>query len=691
MHFRLYIHALVFTAVTVVAAKSPWAQEQSLSVNTTGMIGLNTVPSARMDPAGTMRGGVSTSDPYNHAFLGMQIAKPLYINLRQSMEISSVGDNPQMVYPGMDIKLRLKEEGRYAPEIAFGMNSALGHRRFSSEYFALSKRWHDWDFTLGAAWGRLGSAGHIKNPLARISSHFDKDRDYSDNNASSPSDWFTGDQIGFFGGVEYSTPLQGLSLKADFNGEAYEGETSSFDFKEPSPWSFGFNYSAKDWVSFGMSALGTDKIMARLTFQHNIFNWKKTKSYKDSDPLKFRARQSDYTSRNIARDNAEDDGINIGKTRIKDHDFSAVLHMNDYQPSTMQIGRAARHLTAKAGPIIETITIIPVNKGLRGKAVTFSRRDLEQAIARSAGSPEEIWQDVKFSDDKKSISRKTRERRITFAPELQLSIGEEETTHLYRTSLLLDERKEWRYGITTGNSFRLNLANNLHRLSKYRDFNLDSARRDVEAFAMNRVNLERSFLSFMRTPLPDFHLSATAGYLEEMYAGYGGEVLYRPFDSPFAIGAEAWNIYKRDPTTALSLGLWNGPIFTGHANIFYAVPGTDITTFAKIGRFIGGDVGVNTGAQMQFGNGVKLRGSISVTNSDDKDVFNSDRNLYAGIQLAIPLGDIKFVPEGSEARMKFAPIGRDDAAIIDKPYDLYEATEPTSYRHLAQNWQGVLD
>lgn len=185
-----------------------------------------------MDEEGTMRVGIATSDPYNHAFIGFQIAKPLYVNLRQSMLVSSITKEPSRVYPGMDIKLRIAKEGRYHPNIVFGMNSVLGHERFSSEYFALSKRYYDFDFTGGMAWGRLGSRGHIKNPLSNLTQHFDHDRDSTDENAASPSDWFTGEQIGFFGGVEYFTPLRGLSLKADFNADAYKGEKESLILKD---------------------------------------------------------------------------------------------------------------------------------------------------------------------------------------------------------------------------------------------------------------------------------------------------------------------------------------------------------------------------------------------------------------------------------------------------------------------------
>jgi hypothetical protein len=193
----------------------------------------------------------------------------------------------------------------------------------------------------------------------------------------------------------------------------------------------------------------------------------------------------------------------------------------------------------------------------------------------------------------------------------------------------------------------------------------------------------------MHTLTPSTHIALTGGYLEEMYAGAGGEILYRPFDSPFAIGAEGWYALKRDPATPLALGLRGDHTWTGHVNMFYDVPDTDITAYAKIGRFLGGDVGITGGAQTQFENGMKLRGYVTATNSDDKDVFDSDRNMIAGFQIAVPLGSVKFIPEGSEARVNIANIGRDDGQTLDTPYSLHDVTEPVSYRHLGRNWQEV--
>lgn len=689
--FRILLcHAAVLSGLFFGNEKVAYANESGespFSVNTTGSIGLNTVPSARMDEAGAARIGISHSDPYNHAFLGMQIAKPLYINLRQSMLVSSAGEKPRRVYPGMDIKLRLAEEDRYMPEIAFGMDSAIGHKRHSSEYFALSKRIYDFDFTGGIAWGRLGSAGQIRNPLARLSSHFNQDRDYTNENAAGPHEWFTGKDIGFFAGVEYFTPIEGFSLKADVGSDRYPGEVVTSDYKKPAAWSLGFNYSPKDWIDFGASVIGGDKVMARLTFQNGLFGFP-GKSYKDDDGRVIKA--ADKSDRDKAKKEAIKAGIAMGKVRADKTDISGVVHLNDYQPVAMQIGRAARHMAANAGPEISTITVIPVRTNVRGKAITFSRRDLESAIVQRRGSPEEIWQDATFHDDFRSISEDPAPRKYKIFPEIGFSFGEEDTSHLHRVSIVGEETKRHKWGFVTGNAVRLNIEDRLYQIDKIRAPAADPVRSDVSHFARNIVTLDRSFASWMTTIRPDFHLALTAGYLEEMYAGAGGEVLYRPFESPFAVGVEMWRAHKRNPDSVMAMDVESEANYTGHLNLFYEVPDSDVTLFAKAGKYLGGDVGATAGLETKFGS-VKVKGYVTATNERDRDAFGKDTSYFGGIQLSMPLGNIPYVPEGSEARMKFEPMGRDAGQVLEKPVSLYETTEPMSYRHLGRNWQEVLE
>ena len=108
-----------------------------------GQLGLNTIPSARMDESGTARIGIGTVDPYIHGFIGFQLAEPFYVSLRQSGETSDILGDPDRLYPGVDFKLRLLEESRYLPDISLGVQSATGHKRMGGEYLVATKRYND--------------------------------------------------------------------------------------------------------------------------------------------------------------------------------------------------------------------------------------------------------------------------------------------------------------------------------------------------------------------------------------------------------------------------------------------------------------------------------------------------------------------------------------------------------------------
>ena len=95
-----------------------------------GSLGLNIVPNARMDEVGTVR-------------LGIQIADPLNVTIRQTAEISGITDDPIQLYPGIDLKLRLLTETRSRPEVSVGLQSAIGHKRQAGEilYRPFNKRY----------------------------------------------------------------------------------------------------------------------------------------------------------------------------------------------------------------------------------------------------------------------------------------------------------------------------------------------------------------------------------------------------------------------------------------------------------------------------------------------------------------------------------------------------------------------
>lgn len=684
-------------AIICAAGTTRAAPSQKYSPALTGFLGLNTIPSARMDEVGTVRIGVSTLDPYLHGYIGIQIAAPLHINIRQTAEISNITESPKHLYPGVDLKLRIMKENAYRPEISLGLQSAFGHKRMAGEYIALSKRYNNFDFTTGLGWGRFGSAGHFHNPFKILGDHFDHNRNPNSDAPNTPNDWFTGDKIGLFAGVEYFLPYDGLSLKLDYGADRYTVEKNSFDYKAPAPWGIGLAYTYNDWLSAGIGMQGTDKVMGRISLQSNPSKWPLThKTY--SKPKPFYKQRSTHLNIAGMKNAVANEDIRLTNIRNKGQSLFATLDISAGTPAPQQIGRALRHIAAHSGQNIEEIIITPRHAHLTGSAVKIIRSDVENYLDNNLSSPQEIWKNTEFVV---SASNKTntipflstmginRQTTFTFSLKNQISLSEEESGILYRSSAFLNAQSSPFSGVLTGTSLRLNLGNNLGNssyLNKTRPVEL------AKSYAQTRFSLENAYIGYTHSFTPALHFMASAGYLEERYARLGGEILYRPFSSRFALGAEIWNVTPRQTDTLLNMGLYAGQsTITGHINGWYDLPHHDMTVHARAGRFIAGDVGGSLGLEKTFENGAKLTGHVSISNYSDTDIYGGTTHAYHSLKLTLPLGSLPYISTGSEIRTEITPFDRVTAQSINPPRRLFEMTENFTLDHMAKHWTNILD
>lgn len=674
-------------AVSLVAQPiAVWAQDSPHSPTLYGQLGLNTVPSARMDQVGTVRAGVSTLDPYIHGYLGFQIAQPLYVSLRQTAESSTLTNDPRRLFPGVDFKLRLMKESAWRPELSIGMQSAFGHKRTSGEYIAASKRIDNFDLTAGLGWGRFGSAGHFANPLGTLLNHFEKDRALDGEDPVEPEDWFTGKEVGVFAGMEYFTPWDGVSLKADIGADRYEAEKASFGFNAPAPWTLSVNYAPAPWADVSLGMAGADKIFARLNLQDAFRNWPGRGAAKSPPPALLPGRPTaPFPPQNI----------NTLKVEYGNADAApSLLSLSAYEPTARQIGRAVRHLGNNTPGDVNAYRILPYHLGLRGPVITLMRRDFETALLQKQGSPQEIWRNASLDSGAENFTpthSSFKSWNVNFTLDNDVSLSEVDTGILYRTALLVDVKRELGFNLTSGYQGRMNIRDNLHRLDDFRAESLLPVRSNVDDFTDRTFALDRSYISWIRNMSDSVYAGITTGYLEEMYGGLGGEILYRPFGKTYALGAEAWQVFKRDPRTALNLGFSGDSLLTGHVTGYYEVPDTGMTASLKLGRYLAEDVGGTLSLTHSFDNGARVEGFLTATDLADVDVFDSATHLYSGLRFSLPIGNIPYIGRGSSIKIDAAPIGRDAGQTIDVPLPLYDVTEPLSYRAITQSWTGILD
>lgn len=689
---------LTFTLLTCLTASKAKA-EPVRHTTVLGSLGLSLIPSARMDEPGTIRAGISTLDPYTHGALGLQIARPLYIGMRQSAEVSSLNDDALRLYPGVDVKLRLLEEGAYHPEISLGWLGAVGHKRMAGEYLVASKQFENWDFSAGLGWGRYGSAHTFGNPLSIFGSHFKKGRSLDGEEPNGPQDWFTDEDIGLFAGVEYAAPwIDGLSLSAEWGADRYLAEKTALEFGAPAPWALGVHYSPRDEVSLSTALVGGEKIMASLTLQSALSKWPGKLFKRDKQVREpVRPYRTGMTLPAEMELSAERNDLVLHDTRASYSRARAELEIPQNLSTPRSIGLALPHMNNHAGETVEALEVRPAYMGLKGPVIRLNRRDITQTLGLQSGSPQEIWRNIEFNPDAEDEMTLTGRARTTYDNSLrlmldeQLSLSEEDHGLLHRTSILLDGTTTTDIGLLGGLGFRLNLTDNLGHLDDYRFAPPLPVRSNVATFAKNRIGLEHLYGGFAHSLTPDLHVATAAGYLEEMYAGFGGDILYRPFRSTWAVGAEGWLAFKRDPNTSLNMGFSGDRVFTGHLKAYYEFPETDMTVEARLGRYLNEDIGATLALNQRFDHGMNVRGFVTATDQSDFDVFGGTTNLYAGLEFTMPIGNIPIIPQNTVIRVKAAPLGRDTGQALENPVDLYTMTEPLSYRHITQYWNDIVD
>jgi len=668
---RLIVYFCLFPLSFSVCPPAHSQDERAnYSPATSGFLGLNTVPSARLNKAGTIRGGVSALDPFVHGFIGAQITTPLYVQFRQTSETSGIFNDADKLLPGVDLKLRLVKEGPRHPAIAIGVQSALGHRRMSGEYLAMSKRYNNWDFTAGIGWGRYGTAKHFNNPLGIFGTHFDQNRDLIGEDPNTPSDWFTGEHIGLFGGVEYFLPYDGLSLKFDYGSDRYASETRLSDYEAPSPWGIGLAYNYKGWAHAALGMQGTDKVMGRISFSASPAKWP-FQNYLPPD-------KGERYIKNTA----------VASGRLK-----GSITLPNHANAPDFIGLAARHALTEDNQDFNEIALTLKSQNLTGPTIHLSKSDIEHAAYHHDRSPNEIWQNTSLSTNADALTllpeKSAPAINFLIGIENELSLSEEDSGTLYRTSAVVGAESTSTLGFMGAAHLRINLLDNLDNLHELRPQALLPVHSDIDRFADNTVNADRLFGAYTQSFTPELHAGLSAGYLEEFYAGFGGELLYRPINSRFALGAELWQAFRRDPETSLSVGLNGQQVTTGHANIWYDIPRHDVTAKLSAGRFLAGDTGLSFSLEKEFLNGALLTGQISLSNASDPDIFGNTTHAYHSIGLTLPLGSIPYITEGSYIKTKLSPLGRDIAQRINKPIDLFEMTNPFTSDHIAKHWQKI--
>ena len=219
--------------------------------------------------------------------------------------------------------------------------------------------------------------------------------------------------------------------------------------------------------------------------------------------------------------------------------------------------------------------------------------------------------------------------------------------------------------------------------SLYEDYNttrlsdsvLPHVRSDfVNYFSKGKHGLSQLQVDYRFRVAPDVFGIARAGYLESMFAGFGGELLWRPENQRWALGANVYQVWQRGFTRAFNLQSYN--VLTGHVSLYYASPWYDLNLMLSAGRYLAGDSGMTVQVTRRFASGVEIGAFMTRTNVSAADF--GEGSFDKGIVIRIPLDFVSPLHSSSRFSMDLRPIQRDGGQRLAGDAMLFEETRSAS-------------
>ncbi len=674
-----------------------WAEGLEATLSDWGGAGLLQTPTARGLPDGTVAAGLTAlGGLHRHVFAGAQLLPGLEVTLRDSLYPSWHG----LSEPGVDVKLRLLREGPWWPAIAVGGRDVTGagldlpgKGRFAGEYLVASRRWWDVDVSLGIGWGGLGDYGHVRNPLRFLGGRFKRDRNPADSSSRGPEAWFTGDRAALFGGAEWHTPLEGLSVKLEYSADSFRAQQQDDPrFRPGLPLNAGLAYRPWRWLELGAGIEQGSRAMLRLAARFDPREGAETAPR--TPPPVVGTRPASPDSALPAADIA-------ALARLHRLPARAALTTGDRAalwldpagagtaPLAQEVGRAARLLADGAPPEVEWLTVVTGSAGLDGTAVTLSRREVEQA-ARKRGSAEEIWRTARVERSAGPPPDWPARLTLTLAPTVEVSLFEQSAPLVLRTYGDAVMTVEPLRGLVLGGGLRVNASHNLHRLDTNAIPAAEPVRSDLPRYADRIGGVERLYGAWLAAPSEMWSTRLSIGHFEEMFGGVGAEALYRPPMARWALGLDLNRVWKRPPEDVLRIASESGRD-TGHASLYWEAPGAATTGALRLGRYLGGDWGGTLELMRAFDGGIRLSSHITWTEGPEGGQSRYGGRLDQGIALTVPFSPGGSWPPDGRLATAVRTLGRDAGQRLRQPLPLYDASVPAGYGRLTGSWPRLMD
>ena len=705
------ILALASATALGVGGTAP-AQDRAVprpSLNLYGATGLIDMPSAEAQPDGQISASYSQFGSTSRRNFTFQVLPRVSGTLRYStIEDWGRPDDPtyDLYDRSLDVTFQLMFEDRdgWRPSMALGFRDFLGTGVYSSEFLVASKTIaEDFTVTAGIGWGRLAGDGMAKNPFCEISATMcEREIDFGEGGKPAWEAFFRGEDIGFFGGIEWRA-TEKFTLKAEYSPDQYARERRSpaSDFDRRSSLNFGAEYRWLEGVTLGAYYMYGSEFGFNVAVSGNPMR-PLTPQDLGTGPLPVNARAADaprgtgWATNTSARDQLATalsealaaEGIQLEEMAVTGSTVEVAVTNRRFNQEPRAIGRTARVLQVGMPASVKTFRITPMLGGLRTTTIEIDRSDFEAQVDRpDAGQAS--WDTLGMQGATPSLAGDFWRRdaypefdwSIAPAPYLFLLNPEEQI----RLSLYAEAAATVTFapGFSVSGRVTQGLIN-VPDDDGPSDTRLPPVRSEMSRYyAGYEPKLARATVDYLFKLNEDTYARASAGYLERMFAGVSGEVLWKPVEQIWGVGLELYYVAQRD-YDGLGFDYYDYDVATGHASLYWDTGFKDFEVIASAGRYLAGDWGGTLEVSRRFPNGWTVGGWATLTDVTEEDF--GEGSFDKGIFLQIPFRwTVPFETRATNS-IALTSVQRDGGAMLDISNRLYPIVRDFDRTRLEGNW-----
>jgi hypothetical protein len=487
--------------------------------------------------------------------------------------------------------------------------------------------------------------------------------------------------MALFGGIEYQTPWDPLILQLELEGNDYANEPQANDQVQDSRVNLGARLAVTDNLELSTGWQRGNTAMAGISYNIDLAGLSQVKQDPAPADIDAPPRESWAAAAREMEDNA---GMRVTRISQDRDQLKVEAEPVNFRHLQTSEGRAGRILHAQADEKVESFHFAWENRGLPLREDVHPRDAFVAAASREAEETQHLhslYAHARIDTDSTSevLYEKSPQRfSWQLGPRVDQNFGGPDG-FLYRLMAVLSAEYRTDANGWFSGEMAWTALDNLDDYEYIEESRLPRVRTFIgDYLAESTLGIER--LQYTRTAQlgDNWYAMGYGGLLEMMFAGAGGELLYRPFNSPVALGVDANWVRQRDFDQ--QFGLRDYDTWTGHATAYVETGIEDILAKVSVGRYLAGDVGTTLDFSREFDSGVNV--GAWGTWTDAGDAFG-EGGFDKGLYLSIPFDAFFTRSSRDRATIAWRPLTRDGGAQLERSHTLYDLTKE---RDLGRYW-----